>query len=121
MRIEKKAENFSGALAAPAGSTLTLVNMLVPAKAKMRLLSFGNYMSVAGNWGKVRWDFFINGVLMYPYFAIRDQVGFAASRQEIENKVLYGGQLLEVIVTQESGAADPTVGVSLQWEWIYEG
>lgn len=119
-QIVNKSENFSDNLAAAAGSTVDLVNILVPPRAVMRLKSFGNYVSVVANWGKIRWDFFKNGVPIHPYFAIRDQVGYAAQRQSIENVVIEGGSQLVVRVTQESGIAC-VPGVSLEWDMEYKG
>jgi hypothetical protein len=119
MRVENRAENYSGSLAAAAGTVLNLVTLRVPPRMKYRLKDFGNYMSVVANWGKVRWDFLVNDIIMYPYFGVRDQQGFAAARQAIQNRMLYGGDLFEIRVTQESGILDPTVGVSLQWEELF--
>ena len=118
-RVETKSENFSGVLAAPAGTVLVLVNILVPPRATLRPRAYGNYLGVVANWAKVRWDFLVNGCPMYPYVAIRDQIGYGAARQTIEGKSVPGGSLFQITVTQESGVADNNAGVSFEWDMEY--
>ncbi|MBE3088085.1 MAG: hypothetical protein IMZ71_03090 [Chloroflexi bacterium] len=118
--VVPKSDNWDDNLAAPAGTVLTLVSMLVPARAKFVLKGFGNYLSVVANFGLLRWDFFKNGIPVYPYFAIRTQMGYAAQTRPIEPIVIEGGCLLEIRVTQESGVAC-VAGVSLDWEEHFGG
>jgi hypothetical protein len=117
-RIVPKSENWDLPIAAPAGTVVTLVSMLVPPRARMWLTGFGNYLGLVANWSHLRWDFFKNGVPIYPYFAIRTQMGYAAQGRAIERIPIEGGCLFEIRATQESGVAD-TVGVLLDWEMEY--
>jgi hypothetical protein len=118
-RVVTKSENFEGNITAVVGNVASLVYMLVPPRVVMKLKAFGNYLGVVANWSHVRWDFFKNGVPIYPYFAIRSQIGYGADRQPIENITIEGGCLFEIRGTQESGVAD-VMGVSLEWDMEYK-
>jgi hypothetical protein len=114
-----KSENWDQALPALVGSVITLVSMLVPPRAVMRIRGFGNYLGVVANWGGVRWDFFKNGVPIYPYFAIRTQMGYAAQTRPIEPIKIEGSCLFEIRATREAGVLDPSTGVALDWDMEY--
>ena len=113
-------ENWSVALAAPAGTQVNIITVVVPPKTKMRLLSFGNYLSVVGNWGLVQWDFLKDGIPLYPYTNILDQIGYAAQRSFVENLIIEGGHIFVIRGQQNTGVAC-NIGISIEYEFVYEG
>jgi len=120
-RVEPHSENWDQALAAPIGSVVNLVTMLVPPRALMVIRGFGNYLGLVANWGAVRWDFLKNGVPIYPHFAIRSQMGYSAQPRAIGRVEIEGGCLFVLRVTREAlgGGLDPTAGVALDWDMEY--
>lgn len=119
MNKETHSENWDQALPAAVGSIVDLVTILVPPRAVMRIRGFANYLGVVANWGGVRWDFLKNGAPIYPYFAIRTQMGYAAAPRPIGSVKIEGGCLFVLRVTREAGVLDPTAGVALDWDMEY--
>jgi len=115
MRSKEIPISASNNLAAPAGSIILLWDYWVPSRMLMRLKAFGNELSVAANWGLLRWDFLVNGSVLPGFANLRDQMGFGANRQPVENREISGGSYLEIRATQETGAAC-RVGISLLFE-----
>ena len=114
-RVKEFPVSASNDLAAPAGSIILLWDFWVPARMTMRLKDFGNEISVPANWGLLRWDFFVNGSVLPGFGNLRDQMGFGANRQPIEEREIPGGSYLEIRATQEAGVAC-RVGISLKYE-----
>lgn len=120
-RVEPHSENWDQALPAAVGSFVDLVTMLVPARARLVIRGFGNYLGLVANWGAVRWDLLKNGAPIYPHFAIRSQMGYSAQPRDIGRVEIEGGNLFVLRVTREAigGGLDPTAGVALDWDMEY--
>jgi hypothetical protein len=94
----------------------------VPVRTKMRIRDFGNEISVAANWGFVRWDMFVNGYPVHGFTAIYDQMGFQAQRQPCKEVVIPGGSTVLFRATNGSagGIVAPggacNVSISLKYE-----
>jgi len=91
----------------------------------MRILSIGNEVNVAANWGYVRWDVMVNGVPLPSFNAIYDQMGFQAQRQDCDQTLIPGGS--QVIVRATNGSAAGVVApggacrVSISLKYELEG
>jgi len=113
------AENFSvNVLAASVGTVIA--TYIVPSKCRARLLSFGNYLSLVALWGDVTWRMNVNGIPMAPYNAIRDQIGYAAQRSDVEKIEAGGGSVITVTADNADALLAVDVGVSLAWELIFQ-
>lgn len=117
-RTQKFAENFSVNVAA-AGAGVVIATIMVPAKARMRLLELGNYISVVAAWGLITWHLNCNGIPCAPYGAFLDQIGYGAQREDTENLEFGGASRIEV-TADNAHAAIVAVGVSMAYEFIYQ-
>jgi hypothetical protein len=116
-RTERFRENWS--VLVPDVTTVALWTYTVPSKCRLRLLSFGNYLGTVAAWGFVVWALLCNNQRVAPYEAVLDQIGYAAQRQTVTELEFGGGSLLQV-TAYNGTAADCQVGVSLEWELIYQ-
>lgn len=98
-----------------AGSTDTLFSLYIPQKSKMVLKKFANYLSDPTYFGFVIWQFFVNGIAVYPYENISDMIGLAYQPADIENIEIGGGSLFE-IKARNNHSSDLGVGI----RFIYE-
>lgn len=105
----------SADLAAPAGSVADIWTYEVPCRTLLRFRGFGNEQNVPANWGLLRWDVFVNGALLPDFSGIRDQMGFIAQRQACKEALIFGGSLILIWATQETGIAC-RVGVSFAYD-----
>ncbi|MCJ7485278.1 MAG: hypothetical protein MUQ25_03800 [Candidatus Aminicenantes bacterium] len=108
-------------LGAVLGNTVDLWTKEVPSKTNVRLKKIGNDLNVPANWGLVRWDFFVNGILIAGLDRIYDQLGFGAQRQPCYEAILPSGSLIVVRATNGSpagvAAAACLVSLSLMFEF----
>jgi len=117
-RTEFHAENYSvQVLAASAGTVIG--TYIVPSKARARLLTFGNYLSLVGHWGDVTWHLNCNGIPCAPYNALLDQIGYAAQRSEVE-RLEFGGGSIITVTADNANVANVDVGCSVSWELIFQ-
>ena len=91
----------------------------VPSKCRFKFLSFGNYLGTVAAWGTAYWTLTQNGINVYPYEAIYDQIGYAAQRSTMTELEFNGGATI-VITGVNPTAAILAMGVSLEWELIYQ-
>jgi hypothetical protein len=108
-RTEFFRENHSVAVGIGAIRTALGV-FVVPAKARARIKSFGNYLDVVAAWGFCYWEIMCNGVaieFMGGTPRIMDQVGFS------------GGSRVVVAGTNPT-AGIVNMGFSMELEAIYQ-
>jgi hypothetical protein len=117
-RSEFKAENFSVAVAATSVDTV-IGTITVPSKARARILKIGNYIGTVAAWGQITWRLRCNGIVVAPYNAILDQIGYAAQKEDAERLEFGGGSVLTVTADNAS-AAIVQVGVAVAWELVYQ-
>ena len=86
--------DFSSVIAA--GATFNFINEIVPPNCTYVIKEFGNDLSNVLSWTFVSWVFLVNGLAQFPLNDIRDQMGFAAQRQEVQNVRIPGGSRLQV-------------------------
>lgn len=113
------AENFSVDVGEASVGTV-IATFIVPCKCRARLLAFGNYLSLVPHWGLVTWRLNVNGIPMAPYDAVRDQIGYAAQRSDVEQLECGGGSIVTVTADNAAPVLHVQVGVSLAWELIYQ-
>ena len=105
------------------GAVRTVIaTFTVPAKARARIKSFGNYLGTVAAWGTAYWEILVNGVpieFMGGTPQIFDQVGFAAQRQPSTEYEISGGSRVDVTGSNPT-AAILAMGVSLEIEAIYQ-
>lgn len=116
-RTEFFRENWS--VAVPATTTVALWTFTVPSKCRLRFRSFGNYLGTVAAWGFVVWVLLANTARVPGMEAILDQIGYAAQRQSITEHEFGGGTVLQVTAYNGTALACD-VGVSLEWELIYQ-
>ena len=112
-RREYFSENWS--VAVGIGLTAAVWTYNVPTKCVLQFESFGNYLGTVAAWGTAYWYLAQNGVPVEFYGGtpnIFDQVGYAAQRQKIENKIFGGGnQLIFYGVNPTAAILDMGIGV----------
>jgi len=86
--------DFSVVIAA--GAVFDFIDETVPSNCTYVIKEFGNDLSNVLSWTFVSWIFLVNGQATYPLDDIRDQMGFAAQRQEVQNLKITGGSRLQV-------------------------
>ncbi|MBA7659362.1 hypothetical protein ES703_67339 [subsurface metagenome] len=102
-----------------AGITHELFYFRVPAKAKMQVTNFANYINVFEAWGLIKWILKRNGIPIYPYHELTDQIAFGAPLRELAGVEISGGDKFSVDVY--NGHEDVVkIGVALKYE-IWEG
>lgn len=91
--------NKSHSIAADA--TYEIFKFAVPAASKMYVTHFGNYIKEFEAWGSIVWIFKKNGVPIYPYEEIRDQLGWGAMLRELAAVELCGADLFTIDIKNE--------------------
>jgi len=102
----------------PDGTDYDLFTITVPAKAVLKVLSFGNYTDTVLAWTFISWIFYLDDHPMYPLNAIFDQIGFGTERQRVQGVEITGGHTLRVNAVNPT-AADCRMGISLEYELSY--
>lgn len=96
------------------GVTVELWRFLVPPKAKLTITHFANYINIPDAWGLVTWRFKRNGVGLYPYSDIEDQLGYASQLAALDRVECNGGDLFVVEATNNY-ADEVKVGIVLKY------
>lgn len=114
--VQLKDENVSLALTVLLGWT-NLFTYQVPARAKIKMTHFSNYMGTA-DWGNVEWRVCVNGIPTYPLESVLDQVGISTLPRLTQPIVAKGGDTLTIDATLLAGAvADPNdIGIAVRFE-----
>ncbi len=97
------------------GSTLELWRFLVPSKCKLILTDFGNYINDPDAWGSITWRFKRNGVGVYPYTQIEDQLGYASQLASLDGVECSGSDVFLIEATNNYGDV-VKVGIVLKYE-----
>jgi len=100
------------------GVTVELWRFQVPPKAKLIITNFANYLDVPDAWGSVTWRFLRNGVGLYPYSNMEDQLGYASQLASLDRVECDGGDLFVVEATNNYG---DVVKVGIVLKYILRG
>lgn len=119
MSSERFIQNFSAVVPTAAPAYIDLVEIIVPAKAVMRVIDFGNYCGTWAAWGTVYWDFLCDDQPLFPYNHIMDQIGFGTGRQVVQAVDVFGGHRFRIRAYNPT-AADCRMGISLAYDLIYQ-
>ena len=119
MSVERFIQNFSAVVPTAAPAYADLIEIIVPAKATMRVIDFGNYCGTWAAWGTVYWDFFMDDLPLYPYNHIMDQIGFGTGRQIVQAVDINGGHRFRIRAYNPT-AADVRMGISLAYDMKYQ-
>lgn len=118
MRNIRKRDEANSVLLALSSSTV-LFSERIPIKEKMVVTGFANYGD-AGAFGQVTWEIRRNGLGIYPYNAIKDQIGYSAQVEKTQPIYFNGGDILEVVATNASGTTAYNVGARIIFEYYEE-
>jgi len=100
-----------------ASGTAQLFIFQVPARAKMIVTNFANIINEFDAWGVIKWILKRNGVPIYPYHEITDQIAFGAPLRELAGVEISGGDVFSVDV--ENDYIDPVkIGIALKYQII---
>ena len=99
------------------GTTAVLFQFQVPSKAILVLKKFANYTDIVGAWGTLTWRILKNGIGVYPYDDIEDEIGYSAMPENITNIEFRGGDLC-VINAENLSGADLIMGIRLVYELV---
>jgi len=102
-------------------ATTILWQYIVPGKCRLRMLGFGNYLGTVAAWGTAYWQGFSNSVpiLLAGAYQVFDQVGYAAQRQAVTEDIYGGGALLQIYGTNPT-LATLAMGISIEYELIFQ-
>ena len=117
MSVQKFIQNYSASV--PAASSVDLIEIIVPAKATMRVIDFGNYCDTVASWGAIYWDFLMDDLPLYPYNRIMDQIGFGTGRQLVQAIDIYGGHRFRIRAYNPT-AGVVKMGISLAYDLKYQ-
>lgn len=120
-RREYFRENHSVAVGIGAVRT-DIFAFTVPAKSRVKLIGFGNYLGTVAAWGVAYWEILVNGVpvtFVGGTPQIMDQVGYAAQRQPSTELEFSGGSAVRVTGSNPT-AAILQMGASMEMEAIYQ-
>lgn len=111
--IVKKDMNKSQEIAS--GVTVEIFSFQVPSKAKMIVTNFANYINEFDAWGFITWILKRNGIPIYPYNDITDQIAFGAPLRELAGCEIQGGDRFSLDIT--NGYIDPVkCGIALKYQ-----
>ncbi len=102
-----------------ASSSVVLFSERIPIKEKMVVRGFANYGDPTA-FGQVTWEIRKNGLGVYPYNAIKDQIGYSAQVQKTQDIYFNGGDVLEVVATNASGVSAYNIGARILFEYYEE-
>jgi len=101
------------------GATITIFEYTVPTKSILKVTHFGNYISTVSDWGDVIWRILQNGVGLYPYDEIIDQIGMVDDPRVINPFSIPGGDSIKITITNNAAAA-VGAGIALRYDIIGE-
>lgn len=111
--IVKKDINISQQIAA--GATVEVFSFQVPATAKMLVKSFANYINDFSAWSFIVWILKRNGVPIYPYHEITDQIAFGAPLRDLAGCEIQGADKFSIDIKNNHVSA-VKCGVALKYE-----
>lgn len=111
--ITHKDINISPVIAS--GVTVEAFSFQVPSKAKMIVTNFANYINVFAAWGDIRWVLKRNGVGIFPYNEIEDQIAFGAPLRELAGVEIQGGDVFSIDIIN-SYTATVKCGIALKYQ-----
>ena len=117
MNIINKDINLSQAIGI--GATVIIFDYTVPTKSILKVTHFGNYLATVAAWGDITWRILQNGVGLYPYDEIIDQIGMIDDPRVITPFSIPGGDNIQITIHNGS-AAIVGAGVALRYD-ILEG
>jgi hypothetical protein len=79
-----------------AGAQYDFIDEYVPSNCTIVIKAFGNDLSNVAGWSLVHWQFLKNGMGQYPLDDTFDQIGYAASRQKVQNIRFEGGSRFQL-------------------------
>jgi len=101
------------------GATITIFEYTVPTRSILKVTHFGNYLATIAAWGDITWRILQNGVGLYPYDEIIDQIGMIDDPRVITPFSIPGGDTIRITITNNS--ADLVgAGIALRYD-IIEG
>ena len=115
MSITKRDINISQTINATVQNTV-LFTYRVPAKSELKVTHFSNYIDVVAEWGDIVWRLTRNGVGIYPYDQILDQIGIASDPREIEPIIIRGGDEFTIYCDNNDVAVNVVCGIALRYE-----
>lgn len=98
-----------------ASTTIEIFNFSVPPSAKAKITAFANRLNEFDAWGLVMWIFKKNGITLYPYNDITDQIAMGAPLRELEGTELIGGDVFSIDIKNDYIDV-VKAGISLKWE-----
>lgn len=117
IRSETFVENYSAAVPAAAlgvPGQVDLFTIVVPSKAVLTVIGFGNYIGTLAAWTFVWWDFLADGYGLYPLNRFFDQVGFGTGRQAVQSVPVQGGHTL-IVRAFNNTAGIVNMGISIEY------
>lgn len=96
------------------GNTSELWRINVPSQSKLIITHFGNYINEPDAWGLITWRFKRNGVGVYPYSQIEDQLGYPSSLASLDEVEAQGSDLFVIEATNNYGDT-VKVGIVLKY------
>ena len=106
-------------LAVGVGQSYDLISEKVDARMKLRITFAQNYTGSLADWGKVQWDFLINGQPQYPLNGRTDQIGAPGQLVFIGDETYQGdgGDLMVIRITNLDAGAQHIGGIVVRGEW----
>lgn len=98
-----------------AGVTAELFSFQVPSSSKMTVKSFANTINVFEAWGLITWTLKRNGIPIYPYHEITDQIAFGAPLRELVDCEIHGADRFSIDGKNEY-ADTVKIGIALKYE-----
>ena len=109
--------NISMALTIAGGWT-TLFSTIIPHKEVAHMTHFANYMAIA-DWGNVEWRILRNGIGVFPYESLFDQIGISTRPRATQPIRFEGGDEIRIDARILAGGADPNdIGIALRGEML---
>lgn len=118
MNIISKDINLSQSIGI--GATVIIFDFTVPTKSTLKVTHFGNYLATIAAWGDITWRILQNGVGLYPYDEILDQIGMIDDPRAISPFSIPGGDNIQITIHNGS-AAIVGAGVALRYDIIEGG
>jgi len=101
-----------------AGGWTNLFNTTIPAKETGYLTYFSNYMDTP-DWGNVEWRVTRNGVGVFPYESVFDELGISSRPRKTQPIRFEGGDECRIDARIIAGGVDPNdIGIAIRGELL---